>query len=120
MRVVVIDDNESLRMLIRLNLELELAAAVVGEAGDGAAGVDVIASTRPDVAVVDLHMPGMSGMDLIRAVRARGLPVHLVAYSADSSLLDEARAAGADMAVCKTTDVQQLALLVKESLDSAA
>jgi DNA-binding NarL/FixJ family response regulator len=58
-RVFLIDDHTVLRQAVRVMLEAEPDLAVVGEAGDGAEGVAGVAAARPDVAILDLKLPGV-------------------------------------------------------------
>ena len=64
-RVFLLDDHTVLRQAVRVMLEAETDMEIVGEAGDGAQGIEGIKSARPDVAIVDLKMPGMSGLSAI-------------------------------------------------------
>jgi DNA-binding NarL/FixJ family response regulator len=116
LRAVVVEDNDALRMITALSLQFDLPAQIVGEAADGADGLRVIEQTRPDVVVVDLHMPVMGGLDLIREVRRRGWDTTLVAYSADTAALTQATLAGADAAVLKTGEPDDLVRAVRAAL----
>ena len=69
-RIVLVDDVEEVRSLVRLRLELDGRVEVVGEADDGVTATAVVAVTRPDAVVLDLDMPGMDGLRAIPAVRA--------------------------------------------------
>ena len=62
-RIVLVDDQSLLRLGFRMILEAEPDLSVVGEAGDGAAGVAVTAETRPDVVLMDVRMPGIDGIE---------------------------------------------------------
>ena len=70
-RVLVVDDHP----LYREGLTTALAAAadveVVGEAGDGAEAIRLVAADPPDVVLMDLHMPGVSGVEATRQHPAR-------------------------------------------------
>ena len=101
-RAVIVDDEPDVRELTRLFLELDEAAEIVGEAANGIAGLSLIERVHPDVAVIDLSMPGIDGVSLIRQLRSAHAPVRLVAYSADDQRLGDALDAGADAAVVKT------------------
>lgn len=68
-RVFICDDDPDLRALLRIRLERDPEISVVGEAGDGAAALEGIVRTRPDVAVVDLVMPRLSGFEVMNRLR---------------------------------------------------
>jgi len=63
-RVVVVDDSPFMRGLIS-DLLTDAGVAVVGEAGDGAEALSVVAETRPDVVTMDVEMPGMGGIEAV-------------------------------------------------------
>ena len=65
LRVVVVDDHPVFRTGLRYLLQ-DLGVTVVAEAEDGAAGVTEVLEHRPDVVLMDLHMPGVGGLDAIR------------------------------------------------------
>jgi DNA-binding NarL/FixJ family response regulator len=73
-RVLLVDDQALLRMGFRMILEAEADMAVVGEAGDGAAGVSMTAVLRPDVVLMDVRMPGVDGIEATAAITAAGGP----------------------------------------------
>jgi DNA-binding NarL/FixJ family response regulator len=112
LRAVLVDDSADLRLLTRLTLEFEADAEIVGEAADGQEGLGLIEQLSPDVAVIDLHMPGMDGVELIRLLRRRSDSTRLVAYSSDDAGLTDALGAGADAAVLRTADVNALVAAV--------
>ncbi|WP_210505842.1 response regulator transcription factor [Naasia sp. SYSU D00057] len=66
LRVLLVDDHPLLRHGLKALLEDVGGAAVVGEAGDGAEAVELALRLEPDVVVMDLVMPGMSGIDATR------------------------------------------------------
>src|SRR5215218_6520077 len=66
LRVVLIDDEALIRAGLALLLESEPDIEVVGEAGDGRAGVEVVAGLQPDVVVMDIRMPVMDGVAATR------------------------------------------------------
>lgn len=76
--VVLVDDHELVRVGFRMILENESDIEICGEAGSAEEGLHLIRAKQPDVALVDVHMPGMSGLELTeRAVRA-DLPTRIV------------------------------------------
>jgi DNA-binding NarL/FixJ family response regulator len=62
-RILLVEDQTLMRQGLRTILDLEPGLAVAGEASDGAAGVDLALKLRPDVILMDVRMPGMSGVD---------------------------------------------------------
>ena len=69
LRAVLIDDTPDLRELLGLAMRRRKVFDVVGEAGDGARGIEVVRSTRPDVVVLDLAMPVMDGLEALPAIK---------------------------------------------------
>jgi DNA-binding NarL/FixJ family response regulator len=69
-RVVVADDAAGIRALLRTLLSLEPDFEVIGQASDGAEAVDLVAKLRPDLVVIDVAMPVMSGLEAISAIRS--------------------------------------------------
>ena len=69
-RILLVDDQSLLRMGFRLILEAEPDMEVVGEAGDGAAGVSMASALHPDVVLMDVRMPGTDGIAATRLITA--------------------------------------------------
>jgi DNA-binding NarL/FixJ family response regulator len=98
-RVVVVDDHPVVRDGLRGMLERHADVEVVGEANGGRAAVAVVARTVPDVVLMDLRMPGGSGVEAIREIVRRGISTRvlvLTTYDSDSDTTAaiEAGAAG--------------------------
>jgi CheY-like chemotaxis protein len=113
-KVLLIEDNaDASRMLAFL---LEEAGFEVATASDGVRGLEMITSTQPDAAVIDIGLPGMSGYELARAIRNdRGLNgIRLIALTGygQSSDRAEAFAAGFDEHVVKPVDPELLCRLL--------
>ena len=73
-RVVVVDDQAVIRTGLRTMLEHETDVTIVGEAGNGAEAVDLVAGARPDVVLMDVMMPELDGIEATRWIRAGGAP----------------------------------------------
>lgn len=116
-RVVIADDVEALRVLWRSFLSEEPDVEVVGEAADGAAALDIVRRERPDVLVLDLSMPRIDGLEVIRAVAAEGLPTAIVVASgfAAARLRPLAEELGATSYFEKGRPVEELVGLVKQA-----
>ena len=81
LRVVIVDDETPARDLLRSMLVHEPGVLVVGEASNGHEAVERIAEYRPDLVLLDIHMPGRDGFDVIEAVGPHAMP-HVVFMSA--------------------------------------
>jgi two-component system, chemotaxis family, protein-glutamate methylesterase/glutaminase len=87
LRAVVVDDSAICRALLRRWLEADGDLQVVGEAADGDSALEMVARLRPDVATVDLRMPGMSGLELIVHVMAKA-PLPILVLTAEATRED--------------------------------
>jgi DNA-binding NarL/FixJ family response regulator len=81
-RVVVVDDAIEIRELLRVLLTRTSEFTVVAEAADGAAGVQAVADTLPDLVLLDINMPVMDGLEALRLIRADFPDVVVVMFSA--------------------------------------
>ena len=81
-RVVVVDDHPFFRDGVSRGLAQSGQITVVGEAGGGREGIDVIREERPDVALVDYQMPDLNGLDVVHAVVRDQLPTRVLLLSA--------------------------------------
>ncbi len=108
-RVVVVEDEAIIRMDLVETLR-ELGYVVVGDTGDGATGIEVVRSTRPDVVFMDVNMPVMDGITATRVIVEEDLAaVVMVTAYAQRSVVDEAVAAGASGYIVKPFSGSDLA-----------
>jgi DNA-binding NarL/FixJ family response regulator len=77
-RVVLVDDHELVRSGFCLILSGQPDIEVVGEASNAEDGLRLLRAVKPDVALVDVHMPGMSGIELTERVQRADLPTRIV------------------------------------------
>jgi DNA-binding response OmpR family regulator len=118
--ILAIDDNEDLRVLLRLVLKRAGYRVNLGE--DGQDGLNKWAAERPDLVIVDLMMPGISGKEVIAAIRADSPSTPILAYTAMDSLKDrnEALQAGANEVLVKAADRTHLVRAIQALLASAS
>ncbi|MEA2405824.1 MAG: two-component system, NarL family, nitrate/nitrite response regulator NarL [Thermoleophilaceae bacterium] len=109
-RVVLVDDHDLFRGGLRDILQ-DQGIDVIGEASDGERGVRLVTELAPDVAVMDLNMPGMSGIEATRilATKAPASRVLVLTISSDDSDIMEAMLAGASGYLLKDATVEELA-----------
>ena len=106
LRVVVVDDNYDANAALSRLLKVT-GFEVAGRAYDGVAGLNVIKNAKPDVAILDIAMPGLDGYGLARRIRSEvGSYPRLVALTGCGSEADKAEAdkAGFDAFLCKPAD----------------
>ncbi len=96
-RVLIVDDHYLLRTGIAFALQTANAVEVVGEASSGEEALHLSDEVQPDVVLMDMRMPGMGGVETIRALRAGHPEVHVLALSSfpEAENVQAALAAGA-------------------------
>jgi diguanylate cyclase (GGDEF)-like protein len=106
MRVLLVDDECSMRNLLRLTLEDDEQFRIVGEAPDGREAVALARHHQPDLVLLDLAMPGVGGLEALPLIRAAAPRAQVVVLSGldPEDVADEARAQGAAGYLCKGTD----------------
>lgn len=83
-RIILADDHTVMRSGLRLVLEEQKDFQVVGEAGDGREAVALVDALKPDVAVLDITMPNMNGIEAARQITAKQLGVSIIVLSMHS------------------------------------
>jgi NarL family two-component system response regulator LiaR len=119
-RAVIVEDHALTRAGLRTTLES--FCEVVGEAAEGLRGLEVILRERPDVAVIDIGLPGLDGIALTQRVRAE-LPTTRVVIVTMIDLEEEvlaALAAGADAYCLKNSDPAVIADAVRIAAEGGA
>jgi two-component system phosphate regulon response regulator PhoB len=101
--VLVADDAPDISQLVRIALERGGFEVLTVEDGDAA--LQAVADRQPDVVVLDVWMPGVDGVEVVRRLRAdpatAALPILVLTAAIHGSTIDDARAAGADAAMHK-------------------
>lgn len=121
-RVVLIDDSPDIRLLLRVALEASGQFEVVGDAGDGRAGVDIVRREQPDLVVLDLAMPVMDGMEALTTIRRESPQTRTVVLSAFDSarMAERVKEAGADAYLQKGTSAKRIVAAICATLGLAA
>jgi two-component system nitrate/nitrite response regulator NarL len=109
-RVLIVDDHTLFRSGIKLLLQRQEGFEVVGEAGDGLEGVKRAKQLAPDVVLLDLHMPGITGREAVKLINeeAPGTRVVMLTVSEDAEDLVDCLRAGAAGYLLKNIETEFL------------
>jgi DNA-binding NtrC family response regulator len=119
-KVLVIDDDEANCRLVRAIFAAEGFDVVAAE--DGPSGLEAVAAEAPDIVLVDLRMPGMSGFELLEELKRRhpSLPAVMLTGSRDVKHAVRATQLGAVAYLTKPIDQEELVLVVRRALETSA
>jgi DNA-binding NarL/FixJ family response regulator len=114
-RVLLADDHQLLRQATRVMLEMQGHIAIVAEAGDGHEAVGLTNLTKPDIVLMDLAMPGLSGIEATSQIvrRSPRIKVLIVTGHVDDHRVSAALRAGAHGYVVKRSDVNELLMAIQ-------
>lgn len=114
-RIVVADDHPIVRQGLRQTIEAERGLKVVAEADDGLRALDEIKFHKPEVAVLDIDMPGLDGFGVLRALRAENVGVEVVFLTIhrEEDFFNEAVNLGAKGYVLKDSALSDIVNCVK-------
>jgi DNA-binding NarL/FixJ family response regulator len=115
--VLIVDDHPVVRQGLRALLEVQDDMTVAGEAGDGPAAISLAESLRPDIVLLDLKLPGMDGVAVLRPLRAAGLRVLVLTSATEPSAAAAAVRAGAAGVVYKDIDPAALVRAIRSVHD---
>ena len=108
LRVAIVDDDADIRGLIALHMSLDERFEVIAEAPDGTSAIRLLERSDIDAMVLDMHMPVVSGRQVLQAAREHRPDIRVVAYSADLGILLQAEGEGAAATVAKGDTLDRL------------
>jgi DNA-binding NarL/FixJ family response regulator len=111
-RVFLIDDQNILRAAFRSLLTQSGRFEVVGDSGDAREAIPIIAAEKPEIVLLDISMPGLSGLDAIEPIREAhpAVRILMLTHHEGESFVDQAIRAGADGYLSKDSDPAELTL----------
>ncbi len=114
-RVMVVDDQPVFTEMLRVVLDMQPDIEVVGMAFTGEEGAKAALEIHPDVLLVDYHMPGISGLDVIQQLKAAGETITVLVLTADTdeAIMAEAIAAGAAGYITKQQALNEVVQAVR-------
>lgn len=120
LRVLVVDDHPAFRRALTSALKMVDDIEVAGEAGGGLDATEQVTVIEPDLVIMDLSMPDISGIDAMQRIHERqpSLPVVFLTAHADPGVEKEARQAGASGFLAKGTSLDDLVIVLHEAADT--
>ncbi|MCA9586166.1 MAG: protein kinase [Myxococcales bacterium] len=119
-RILVADDDEDFRQLLSTSLQRELPGVEIECVSEGSAALAAFDAKRPSVAIIDLQMPGIDGMELTSLLRGRqgaqAMPIIVITASGGASEWKRLAAMGADGFLVKPFNVKDVVTLVRRAL----
>ena len=114
-RLVIADDHPIVRQGLRQVIEKDAELKIVAEVGDGQAALEQINATQPDIAILDIDMPRMSGFDVARALAGLSHPVGIIFLTVhcEKEFFNEALELGARGYVLKDSSVTDIVACVR-------
>jgi len=100
-RVLIVDDDQPIRLSLKLVLGSDPDIEVIGEAVNGHQAVELTAETQPDVVLMDCKMPVMDGLEATQLIKSRQPEVKVIMLTAAFENREKAQAAGADAFLLK-------------------
>jgi DNA-binding NarL/FixJ family response regulator len=118
-KIVIAEDHRLFRDSLREMLGALGEVEVVGEAEDGLAAIDCVRQTKPDLLVLDLSMPRLSGLGVIRDIKSQfpNLKILVLTIHCSNQYLEESFTAGVDGYCTKESSVEEIMAAIKTVCD---
>jgi len=114
-KVFVADDHQIFRQGLLKLLETEKSITIVGESGDGLESLRMIKELNPEIAILDISMPNMNGLEIVKQIKKNDLPVEFIILTmyADEEYFNEALDRGVKGYLLKDNAIADLLICVK-------
>lgn len=115
-RILLVEDHKLVRKVVRALLEKEMDMKVIGELGRGKGIMEQIKELRPDVVLLDLNLPDISGLELLKRIKERFLKMKVVVLSmySDAQIVSAAKNCGANGFIAKEDIAESLVKAIRE------
>lgn len=118
-RILLADDQETVRRALRLLLEQEAGYRVVDEVAEAASLVTAVDSASPDLVLLDWELPGFEAQAFLPLANGQGLPIRIIAMSSRPEAQAAALAAGADGCISKGKPAEEVLAAIVEVMGGA-
>jgi DNA-binding NarL/FixJ family response regulator len=122
MRVLIVDDHPITRSGLRTALDGSIEVEVVGEASSGEEAVDLASELKPDVVFMDVHMPGMGGLEATKLIREDNPDIRVILFTVEESrsAISDAIRAGVSGYLLKDVTGQELVNAARLAIEGKA
>jgi HlyD family secretion protein len=109
-RILLVDDQNSIRQKLRLSLEAEPDLQVVGSVADGQTALEQLETLQPDIVLIDIEMPGIDGLTTAKIIKERFAHINVVIFSSydDEKYIRQALNIGAKGYLLKNTPIEEI------------
>lgn len=109
-RILLVDDQISIRQSLRISLEPKPDLKIIGSAADGVTAVSQVKTLQPDIALIDIEMPGMNGLKATQIIKEQSNHTQVIVLSShdNNEYIDEALKAGAKGYLLKNTPASEI------------
>ena len=116
--ILIVDDNASIRQLLRLFIENNTGFKICGEAENGAEGIEIAKKLKPDLILLDLTLPGMSGTEAAKALKSAMPQVKIILFTMHADGVNQSLASTfqIDRVITKSDSITTLGEHLKELL----
>jgi DNA-binding NarL/FixJ family response regulator len=120
--LLIVDDDASMRDLLRLTFELHPEFEVLGEAANGSDAVEAAATHKPDAVILDVMMPGIDGLEALPRILAVAPQTKIIVFSAYATvpIVQQALEAGASLVLEKTVPQRDVVAAVLDLVPRAS
>jgi DNA-binding NarL/FixJ family response regulator len=117
-KIVIVDDHPILRKGLSMLINQEADLAVAGEAGDARKAMEVIENIKPDMVIVDISLPGVDGVELIKNIKLKygDLPALVVSMHDEALFAERALRSGARGYIMKQEAVEKVLVAIRRIL----
>lgn len=117
-RIIIVDDHPIIRDAIAAVLQADPELNLIGECGDGEDGLAMIQNERPDLVILDLDLPRLDGLAIIRRIREQNMKTCILVLSAkpEHAMAAYTRSAGANAYVSKGREISEFTTALKTVL----
>lgn len=116
-KIVIAEDQRMLLGALAALLDLEEDMKVVGRAGNGEEAVKLVKQLQPDICIMDIEMPAMSGLEAAEALKGSGCKIMILTTFARAGYFERAVKSGVDAYLLKDSPSEELALSIRNVMD---